>query len=103
MEFTKYNHLIQEKKIYDFWEKNDLFKPRKKKLKKTFSIVIPLPTIIIFDFSCIFKILILELYQYHFCLCFLLLNFFQQLLELQFQRDQYLAAIKFRIHSYDGI
>jgi len=45
MEFTKYNHLIEEKKIYDFWEKNDLFKPRKKKLKKTFSIVIPPPNI----------------------------------------------------------
>ena len=45
MEFTKYNHLIQEKKIYDFWEKNDLFKPSSKKLKKTFSIVIPPPNI----------------------------------------------------------
>jgi valyl-tRNA synthetase len=45
MKFTKYNHSIEEKKIYDFWEKNDLFKPRKKKLKKTFSIVIPPPNI----------------------------------------------------------
>jgi len=45
MEFTKYNHSTQEKKIYDFWEKNDLFKPRKKKSKKTFSIVIPPPNI----------------------------------------------------------
>jgi valyl-tRNA synthetase len=45
MEFTKYNHLIQEKKIYDFWEKNNLFKPKSKKLKKTFSIVIPPPNI----------------------------------------------------------
>ena len=45
MEFTKYNHSIQEKKIYDFWEKNDLFKPRSKKSKKTFSIVIPPPNI----------------------------------------------------------
>ena len=45
MEFTKYNHLIQEKKIYDFWEKNNLFKPSSKKLKKTFSIVIPPPNI----------------------------------------------------------
>jgi valyl-tRNA synthetase len=45
MEFTKYNHSIQEKKIYDFWEKNNLFKPKSKKLKKTFSIVIPPPNI----------------------------------------------------------
>ena len=45
MEFTKYNHSVQEKKIYDFWEKNDLFKPRSKKSKKTFSIVIPPPNI----------------------------------------------------------
>jgi valyl-tRNA synthetase len=45
MEFTKYNHLIQEKKIYEFWEKNDLFKPSSKKSKKTFSIVIPPPNI----------------------------------------------------------
>ena len=45
MEFTKYNHLIEEKKIYDFWEKNDSFKPRAKKSKKTFSIVIPPPNI----------------------------------------------------------
>ena len=45
MEFTKYNHLIQEKKIYDFWEKNSLFKPISKKSKKTFSIVIPPPNI----------------------------------------------------------
>jgi len=45
MEFTKYNHSTQEKKIYDFWEKNDLFKPSIKKSKKTFSIVIPPPNI----------------------------------------------------------
>lgn len=45
MEFTKYNHTTTEKKIYDFWEKNDLFKPRTKKSKKTFSIVIPPPNI----------------------------------------------------------
>jgi len=45
MEFTKYNHLIQEKKIYDFWEKNNLFKAKSKKSKKTFSIVIPPPNI----------------------------------------------------------
>jgi valyl-tRNA synthetase len=45
MELTKYNHIIQEKKIYDFWEKNNLFKPKTKKSKKTFSIVIPPPNI----------------------------------------------------------
>ena len=45
MEFIKYNHLIEEKKIYQFWEKNNLFKPNSKKLKKTFSIVIPPPNI----------------------------------------------------------
>ena len=47
MEFKKYNHSIQEKKIYDFWEKNNLFKPslKKKNKKKTFSIVIPPPNI----------------------------------------------------------
>jgi len=45
MEFTKYNHSIQEKKIYEFWEKNNLFKPIPKKSKKNFSIVIPPPNI----------------------------------------------------------
>ena len=34
MEFTKYNHSIQEKKIYEYWEKNNLFKPNSKKSKK---------------------------------------------------------------------
>jgi valyl-tRNA synthetase len=45
MEFKKYIHSIQEKKIYDFWEKKDLFKPISNKLKKKFSIVIPPPNI----------------------------------------------------------
>tara|TARA_B100000780_G_scaffold270327_1_gene229972 strand:- start:445 stop:3093 length:2649 start_codon:yes stop_codon:yes gene_type:complete len=45
MQFTKYNHSVQEKKIYDFWERNSLFKPKEKKSKKTFSIVIPPPNI----------------------------------------------------------
>ena len=36
MKFTKYNHKIQEKKIYNFWEKNNLFKPSSKKKKKNF-------------------------------------------------------------------
>ena len=45
MKFTKYNHTIQEKKIYEFWEKNNLFKPNPIKTKKTFSIVIPPPNV----------------------------------------------------------
>jgi len=45
MKFTKYNHTIQEKKIYEFWEKNNLFKPNSIKTKKTFSIVIPPPNV----------------------------------------------------------
>ena len=45
MKFIKYNHSIQEKKIYNFWEKNNLFRPSSKKSNKTFSIVIPPPNI----------------------------------------------------------
>ena len=45
MEFKKYNHLIEEKKISDFWIKNGCFKPKKNKNKKTFSVVIPPPNI----------------------------------------------------------
>jgi valyl-tRNA synthetase len=45
MEFKKYDHTIQEKKIYDFWEKKGLFKPVASNSKKTFSIVIPPPNI----------------------------------------------------------
>ncbi len=45
MEFKKYNHLLEEKKISDFWIKKGLFKPKKNKLKKKFSIVIPPPNI----------------------------------------------------------
>ena len=45
MKFKKYVHSIQEKKIYDYWEKNNSFEPKKKKSKKTFSIVIPPPNI----------------------------------------------------------
>ena len=43
--FKKYIHSIQEKKIYQFWEKNNLFKPTSTRSKKTFSIVIPPPNI----------------------------------------------------------
>ncbi|MAW17208.1 MAG: valine--tRNA ligase [Pelagibacteraceae bacterium] len=45
MEFKKYNHIEQEKKISDFWIKNGLFKPRKNKSNKKFSIVIPPPNV----------------------------------------------------------
>ncbi len=45
MEFKKYNHTKEEKKISDFWIKKGLFKPKKSKLKKNFSIVIPPPNI----------------------------------------------------------
>ena len=45
MEFKKYNHTQEEKKISDFWIKKGLFKPRKGKSKKKFSIVIPPPNI----------------------------------------------------------
>ncbi len=39
----KYNHLEVEEKIYSYWEKNDLFKPKKN--QKKFSIVIPPPNV----------------------------------------------------------
>ena len=45
MEFKKYNHLTEEKKISIFWEKKSLFKPKPGKAKKTFSMVIPPPNI----------------------------------------------------------
>ena len=45
MEFKKYNHLIEEKKISDFWIKKGCFKPKKSRTKKTFSIVIPPPNV----------------------------------------------------------
>ncbi len=45
MEFKKYNHLKEEKKISDFWIKKGLFKPQKSKVKKYFSIVIPPPNV----------------------------------------------------------
>ncbi len=45
MEFKKYNHLIEEKKISEYWIKKGCFKPKKSKSKNTFSIVIPPPNI----------------------------------------------------------
>ena len=43
MNDDKYIHSKLEDKIYSYWEKNNLFKPRKN--KKKFSIVIPPPNI----------------------------------------------------------
>tara|TARA_B100001142_G_scaffold241974_1_gene241025 strand:- start:80 stop:2707 length:2628 start_codon:yes stop_codon:yes gene_type:complete len=43
MSNDKYIHLDVESKIYDYWEKNNLFKPAKN--KKKFSIVIPPPNV----------------------------------------------------------
>ena len=45
MEFKKYDHLSEEKKISQYWEKKSCFKPIKGRLKKTFSMVIPPPNI----------------------------------------------------------
>ena len=45
MEFKKYNHLQEEKKISDFWIKNSCFVPKKRKSSKKFSIVIPPPNV----------------------------------------------------------
>jgi len=44
MQNSNYNHINIENKIYDYWEKNKFFKPRKNK-KKHFSIVIPPPNV----------------------------------------------------------
>ena len=45
MEFKKYNHSKEEKTISDYWIKNKCFQPRKSKLNKKFSIVIPPPNV----------------------------------------------------------
>jgi valyl-tRNA synthetase len=45
MKFDKYNHKEQEKKISDYWIKGGFFKPKKSKLNKKFSVVIPPPNI----------------------------------------------------------
>ena len=44
MQNSNYNHIDIEKQIYDFWEKNNFFKPKKNN-KKQFSIVIPPPNV----------------------------------------------------------
>ena len=43
MSFDKYEHNNVENKIYDYWEKNELFKPKEN--SKKFSIVIPPPNV----------------------------------------------------------
>ena len=43
MSYDKYNHSDVENRIYSYWEKNNLFKPKKN--KKKFSIVIPPPNV----------------------------------------------------------
>ena len=45
MEFKKYNHIEEEKKISKLWIKKGCFAPKKNKGKKTFSIVIPPPNV----------------------------------------------------------
>ena len=44
MQNPNYNHLNIENKIYEYWEKNKFFKPKKNN-KKHFSIVIPPPNV----------------------------------------------------------
>ncbi len=44
MQNPNYNHLSIENEIYDYWEKNKFFKPKKNN-KKYFSIVIPPPNV----------------------------------------------------------
>jgi len=43
MSLGKYNHKKVESRVYSYWEKNNLFKPKKN--KKIFSIVIPPPNV----------------------------------------------------------
>ena len=43
MNNSKYEHLKAEDRIYNYWEKNELFKPQEN--KKKFSIVIPPPNV----------------------------------------------------------
>ena len=45
MEFKKYNHIEEEKKISDFWINSGSFKPKKGKSNKKFSVAIPPPNI----------------------------------------------------------
>ena len=45
MEFKKYDHSKEEKIILEYWIKNNCFKPKKGKLNKSFSVVIPPPNV----------------------------------------------------------
>jgi len=44
MQNSNYNHLSIEDEIYEYWEKNNFFKPKRNK-KKHFSVVIPPPNV----------------------------------------------------------
>ena len=44
MQNSNYNHHAIEKQIYDYWEKNNFFRPKKNR-KKYFSVVIPPPNV----------------------------------------------------------
>ena len=44
MQNSNYDHISIEKEIYEYWEKNNFFKPKKSK-KKHFSVVIPPPNV----------------------------------------------------------
>ena len=44
MQNSNYNHINIEKDIYDYWEKNKFFRPKRNR-KKYFSIVIPPPNV----------------------------------------------------------
>ncbi len=44
MQNSNYNHNSVEKQIYEYWEKNNFFKPKKNR-KKPFSVVIPPPNV----------------------------------------------------------
>jgi len=44
MQNSNYNHISIEKEIYEYWEKNNFFKPKKSN-KKHFSVVIPPPNV----------------------------------------------------------
>ena len=44
MQNSNYNHISIENEIYQYWEKNNFFKPKKNQ-KKQFSIVIPPPNV----------------------------------------------------------
>ena len=50
MEFKKYNHKEEEKRVSDFWINKGLFKPRKTKLKKKIFQLLFLPQMSLVDY-----------------------------------------------------